>query len=595
MQLLAYPRETTSLDGEWQAIPDQYEMFRDYFDDFVDDEDDGVAALPDEDGQPALSFESIYEPSASGNDDITDFNIYDGYSMDVPSSWGEEMPEFRHFEGWLWFARTFNRDEIDEDDRTFLRFGAVNYKAEVWLNGERLGDHEGGYTPFSFEITDQLQDGENALVVRVDNKRYEDGIPNESTDWFNFGGINRSVELVSVPESYVRNFKVDTTLSGDTVTVDVSAWIDSAGTGDSVTVEIPELDIESELSPDSDGQFTAELSVSASDVDLWAPSNPKLYTVRVECGADAVEDRVGFREVSVSGGEVRVNGEPVWLHGISLHEEVAGKGRALDVDDVRTRFQWINELGCNFARLAHYPHTEEMARTADEEGILLWEEVPAYWDINFGDEEVQELYRQQLRELIQRDWNRASVVLWSIANETDHNDETRNEVLPQMADYVRGLDDTRLVTAACFVDETDDGLVLNDPLEEHLDVVGINEYFGWYYGDADNMQHFRDDPEGTPIVISETGGGAKWGNHGTAEDRWTEEFQAAIYREQTEAITANNQVAGMSPWILFDFRAPMRQNEYQRGYNRKGIVDQRGRKKQAFHVLRDFYQSEQFE
>ncbi|WP_225336429.1 glycoside hydrolase family 2 protein [Halomicrobium urmianum] len=595
MQLLAYPRESTALDGEWQAIPDQYEMFRDYFDDFVEDEDGDSAALPDEDGQPALSFESIYEPSASGDDDITDFNIYDGYSMRVPSSWGEEMPEFRHFEGWMWFARTFDRDEIEEDDRTFLRFGAVNYKAEVWLNGERLGEHEGGYTPFTFEITDHLQDGENALVVRVDNKRYEDGIPNESTDWFNFGGINRSVELVSVPESYVRNFKVETTLSDDAVDVDVSAWIDGGATADAATAEIPELGVESELSSAGDDRLTATFSLSASDVDLWSPSNPKLYTVRVEYDGDAVEDRVGFREVSAGGGEVRVNGESIALRGIALHEEVAGKGRALGIDDVRTRFQWINELGCNFARLAHYPHTEEMARTADEEGILLWEEVPAYWDINFGDEEIQELYRQQLRELIQRDWNRASVALWSIANETDHNDETRNEVLPQMADYVRDLDDTRLVTAACFVDETDDGLVLNDPLEEHLDVVGVNEYFGWYYGDADDMKHFRDDPEGTPIVISETGGGAKWGNHGTEEDRWTEEFQAAIYRDQTEAAAATEQIAGISPWILFDFRAPMRQNEYQRGYNRKGVVDQHGRKKQAFHVLREFYESGRLE
>jgi beta-glucuronidase len=236
-----------------------------------------------------------------------------------------------------------------------------------------------------------------------------------------------------------------------------------------------------------------------------------------------------------------------------------------------------------------------MARTADEEGILLWEEVPAYWDVTFGDEDVQDLYRQQLRELIQRDWNRASVVLWSIANETDHEDDVRNEVLPEMAGYVRDLDDTRLVTAACFVDETDDGLVIQDPLEDHLDVIGINEYYGWYYGDAELMEECQDDPVGTPVVISETGGGAKWGHHGDEDERWTEEFQAAIYRGQTEAVADNDQITGMSPWILFDFRTPLRQNEHQRGYNRKGILDPQGRKKQAFHVLREFYQSRAFE
>ncbi|NUB93776.1 beta galactosidase jelly roll domain-containing protein [Haloterrigena sp. SYSU A121-1] len=592
MQLLAYPRDSYSLDGTWQAIPDQYEMFRDYFDDFVEDDDGESAALPDDDGQPALSFESIYEPSASGSDDITDFNIYDGYSVDLPASWGEEIPEFRHFEGWVWFARTFDRDEFDEDDRTFLRFGAVNYKAEVWLNGEQLGDHEGGYTPFSFEITDELQDGENVIVVRMDNSRYEDGIPNESTDWYNFGGINRSVDLVSVPESHLRNFKVETSLADDGVNVQIDAWLDGPDTGADGSVALPELGVDEPLASDGDGRLSAEFTIERDDVTLWSPEKPQLYDIELTYGDDAITDRVGLREIEVQGSDVLVNGEKVWLRGIALHEEAAGKGRALDTEDVQTRFQWINELGCNFARLAHYPHTEEMARTADEEGILLWEEVPAYWDVNFGDEDVQELYRQQLRELIQRDWNRASVALWSIANETDHNDETRNEVLPQMADYVRELDDTRLVTAACFVDETDDGIVLQDPLEEHLDVVGVNEYYGWYYGDANDLEDLQEDTDGTPIVISETGGGAKWGNHGTEEDRWTEEFQAEIYRGQIEGASTNDQIAGMSPWILFDFRAPMRQNEYQRGYNRKGVVDQHGRKKRAFHVLREFYESE---
>lgn len=289
---------------------------------------------------------------------------------------------------------------------------------------------------------------------------------------------------------------------------------------------------------------------------LWCPSEPRLYTIRLETDNDVVEDEVGLRDVRVSGSDVVLNGEPVWLRGIALHEEVAGNSRALDSKDVKTRFRWMNELGCNYARLAHYPHTKEMARTADEEGILLWEEVPAYWDIDFGDDSVQALYRQQLRELIQRDWNRASVILWSIANETDHNDEVRNAVLPEMADYVCELDDTRLVTAACFVDETDDGLAIQDPLGEHLDVIGINEY------------------------------------HGDEDERWTEEFQAAIYRGQIAAAKDNEQIAGMSPWILFDFRAPMRQNECQHGYNRKRIIDQHGRKKKAFHVLRKFYQTD---
>lgn len=576
MALVTYPRDTVSLDGTWQAIPDRYENFRNYFEEFADDEED-------------RPFDPIYEPNASVENDPCDFDIYDGYPVEIPSSWGTEMPEFRHYEGWVWYARRFDRGSVAEGERVFLRFGAVNYEAEVWLNGERLGDHEGGFTPFAFEITDELADGENVLVVRTNNGRDGQRIPTDVTDWFNFGGINRSVELVSLPETFLRNYRVETGLSEEGVEIDLAAWTDGPNLDDSVTVSIPELDVERTLTDDGDGPHTATVTLPREEVDLWHPDDPTLYAIEIEHGEDRIADRVGLREVRAGNGEVLVNGDPVWLRGISLHEEAEGKGRVLDDEDVETRFQWLNELGCNFARLAHYPHTEEMARRADEEGILLWEEVPAYWNVAFGDEDVQELYRQQLRELIERDWNRASVILWSIANETDHEDETRNEVLAGMADYVREIDGSRLVTAACFVDETDDGLVLKDPLVDRLDVVGINEYYGWYYGDATGMEAFRDNPKGTPIIVTETGGGAEWGNHGDADERWTEEFQADIYRGQTETIADVEQIAGLSPWILFDFRAPLRQNPHQRGYNRKGLLDQYGRKKRAFSVLRRFY------
>lgn len=586
MQLLTNPRNSSSIDGTWQMIPDQYEQFDGYF-----DNDDGHLEdldMPDIE----MMHSSIYEPSASTDVDLIDYNIYDGYPVPVPSSLGDTVPEFRHFEGWVWYAKEFDRSVVEDGDRTFLRFGAVNYKTKVWLNGEELGAHEGGFTPFSFEITDALEDGENVLVVQVDSKRYDDGMPEEMTDFYNFGGINRSVELVTTPEEFIKNFKVETTISDETVDIDISAWVDAGDTSEPVTVEIPEIGVETELNHESGSEFAGSITVPKSDISLWSPSNPRLYTVQLSHRGDTLDDSVGFREVEVRDGDILLNGEPIWLRGIALHEEVGGRGRALDSNDIRTRFQWLNELGCNYARLAHYPHTEEMARMADKEGILLWEEVPAYHNINFGDEDVQELYRQQLREVVQRDWNRASVALWSIANETDHTDETRNKVLPQMANYVRELDDTRLVTAACFISDTDDGLIIRDPLKEHLDVIGINQYYGWYYGDADDMQRFQDDPDGTPVVISETGGGAKWGNHGDTDERWTEEFQADIYRGQTETVADIEQISGMSPWILFDFRAPGRQNEYQRGFNRKGVVDQHGRKKKAFHVLREFYQLE---
>ncbi|WP_207591776.1 glycoside hydrolase family 2 TIM barrel-domain containing protein [Halomontanus rarus] len=568
MHLFDYTRETVSLDGEWEAIPDQYEVFEEH--------------------PIANSFALPQAPE----DDLLNFDVDDGYSIQVPSCLGEAVPEFRHYEGWVWYTRRFTWSGPRDADRTFLRFGAVNYEATVWLNGERLGSHEGGYTPFAFEVTDYLEEGDNVLVVRADNERREDGVPDEQTDWFNFGGIQRSVELVPVPETFIRNYKVETTLADGQVDVRVSAWTDGPDAGDSVSVRLPELDREAELSSVGDGRYSTELSLQTDAVTLWSPTSPRLYRIVLECGADAIEDRIGLRDVRVRDGEVLLNGERLWLRGVSLHEEAAGKGRALDATDVETRFQWLNELDCNFARLAHYPHTREMARTADEEGILLWEEVPAYWDVDFGDDDVQELYRQQLRELVQRDWNRPSVLLWSIANETDHEDATRNRVLPEIAEFVRKLDDSRLVTAACFADEIDDGVVVQDSLVDSLDVIGINEYYGWYHGDAADIAAFRGHPDGIPVIVSEVGAGAKWGHHGPEDQRWTEEFQAAVYRDQIDAIEDNEQISGMTPWVLFDFRSPSRQNPYQRGYNRKGLLDQRGRKKKAFYLLEEFYRDE---
>jgi len=601
MQLHAYSRETTPLSGTWQAVPDQYEQFGD---------------------EGAFGGDGIYDPP----DDTTfpvDAVVDDGYEIAVPGCWNEGLTGFEQYEGAMWYARRVDWD--GRTDRAFLRFGAVNYRADVWLNGDHLGSHEGGFTPFAFEVTDHLDERtDNLLVVRVDDSREDRKLPAERTDWFTFGGITREVDLVTVPQRYLRNVKVETDLASDDVTVTVRAWVDdpdgdeggeiAGGADGAPTATVPDLDRSWTLDAAGDWEATPHEGVDetvggtvyegattfdAETVDRWTPENPELYDLRVAIEGDdhvpndELTERVGFRTVSVEGSDVLVNGEPVTLWGISLHEEADGRGRSLRSVDRAKRFDWLADLGCNFARLAHYPHHEAMARRADEAGVLLWTEVPAYWSVEFGDADVQANYRQQVREVVQRDWNRPSVALWSIANETDHEDETRNEVLPEIAEYVRSLDETRLVTAACFVDETDDGdIVLADPLADHLDVFGVNQYRGWYHGEPDDFERFDDDPSGPPVLITEVGAGAKRGNHGPADERWTEQSQAEFYRRQLDALDGIEQCCGLSPWILFDFRSPRRQNPYQRGYNRKGLLDENGREKTAFDVLRRYYEKQ---
>lgn len=585
MYLHVHSRETTGLSGTWSAVPDPYRKF----------------------GEDAeWGGDRIFDPEFdTGQPDDADLDA--GYDVSVPGCWNEQLPAFEHYEGAMWYARRLDGSALGDAERAFLRFGAVNYRADVWLDGTKLGHHEGGFTPFAFEVTDQLDDRpDHLLVVKVDNDRTDRKLPAESTDWFNFGGITREVDLVGVPERFCRNCKVETDVADGQVAFSVTAWVDGPDDGDPPEASLPELDRTWTLdradtwasephagagSTATGTRYEGTVELPEDEVERWSPGDPRLYDLDIRVGEDAITERVGVRTVSVDGSDVLVNGEPVDLRGISMHEEADGRGRSLTPVDRRERFEWAADLGCTFLRLAHYPHHRAMARRADEEGLLLWEEVPAYWSVAFGEPAVQENYRQQLRELIQRDWNRPSVLAWSIANETDAEDDARNAVLSEMAAFVRDLDPTRLVTAACFMSETDDGgFVVDDPLADHLDLVGINQYHGWYEGEADDFARFESDTSGPPIVISEVGAGAKRGHHGEADEVWTEEHQAEVYRQQLAAIDGVEQVAGLTPWICFDFRSPRRQNPHQRGYNRKGLLDPNGKRKAAFEVLRRYYE-----
>ena len=246
------------------------------------------------------------------------------------------------------------------------------------------------------------------------------------------------------------------------------------------------------------------------------------------------------------------------------------------------------EMNCNFMRLAHYPHNESVARLADELGIMLWEELPVYWAIDFSNPATLNDAQNQLRELIFRDQNRASVIIWSVGNENPDTDE-RLAFMRSLVETAKSEDGTRPVTAACLFQRTP--LRVADRLAEYLDIIGINEYFGWYEPDVEPLAVlFANSNPDKPVIVSEFGAAAPAGQHGTAADLFTEEHQAQVYRRQTAVLGAIPYVAGTCPWILYDFRSPKRLNRYQRGYNRKGLLDaDKRRRKQAFFVMQAFY------
>jgi beta-glucuronidase len=458
----------------------------------------------------------------------------------------------------------------------------------VYLNGEPLGVHQGGFTPFAFEITDAARESGNVLIVKVDNRRRRGAVPALATDWWNYGGLTRDVCVVEVPQTFVRDYAVelDSAAPGR-----LRGWIELDGPERqrTLSLRVPEAGVVLELQADSQGR--ACFAVEA-ELELWCPERPRRYRVEIDAGCDCVREEIGFRRVEVRGHQILLNGEPLFLRGVSLHEEAPTRpGRAFGEDDARTLLGWARDLGCNFVRLAHYTHDEATLRVADEMGLLVWAEIPVYWNLAWDRPETLECAKRQLADMIARDRNRAAVILWSIGNEAPQS-EARLAFLVELARHARELDATRLVTAALMARRDEDGaMVIDDPMGEHLDVMGCNQYLGWYYGDLDQVSDVRwRSPYPKPLVMSEFGAGALQGRHGDAATPFTEEHQARVYQQQIRMLREIPFLAGLSPWILKDFRSPRRPlKDVQDYFNRKGLVSERGVRKQAFEVLRSFY------
>lgn len=350
------------------------------------------------------------------------------------------------------------------------------------------------------------------------------------------------------------------------------------------TVTITELGIRQEISL-TDGAGEAIL---AAEPELWSPENPKLYEVSLDYRNDRVSDRVGFREIRVKNGEILLNGKPLFLRGICCHEESVENGKALTDEERAENIRLAKELGCNFMRIAHYPHHERMARLADEYGILLWEEIPVYWAIKFECQKTYEDAQNQLMELITRDWNRASVIVWSVGNENADTEE-RLSFMSRLAQCAHSADGNRLVSAACLVDSEKNEI--SDRLIAYLDIIGINEYCGWYTPDFEKLpQLLENSNPQKPVIITEFGADALPEHHGTVTDKGTEECQAYVYERQVETLRRISYIKGMTPWLLYDFRCPRRTSHIQNYYNRKGLFSpDKKYRKQAFYVLQRFY------
>jgi len=570
-------REKLSLNGSWKYIIDPYQMgYLDYRQKPFDQSKSGKGGFYDNltsmDKKSKAEYNFDFEPT-----------------IQVPGDWNSQDERLLFYEGTLWYKRDFVVSPTS-DKKYLLHFGAVNYESHVYLNGKKLGVHKGGFTPFQFDVTGKLNDGNNFVVVMVDDSRKKDEIPTINTDWWNYGGITRDVTLVSTPVSYIDDYKVQLA-KDDKNTIEGFIRLNGNSKKETLLLEIPELKIKSSFTTDDNG--FVKFSFPVKNVQYWSPENPKLYSVTLSSGSDKVSDKIGFRTIKTVNKDILLNGKSIFLKGISVHDEnpLLG-GRLRSEGDMRMILHWAKELGCNYIRLAHYTHNETMLRLADEVGLLVWAEVPVYWTISWTNPETYNNAENQLAVGIERDKNRACVAIWSVGNETPVSPE-RNIFMGKLIDKVRSLDNTRLVAAALEVERDGYNVTVEDPLGDKLDLASFNEYGGWYWSEPKELPKYSFDIKfNKPVVISEFGAEAVAGFHGDDDTVWSEEFQELFYINQLEMLEKIDGLRGMTPWILVDFKSPRRQHPvHQNFWNRKGLISETGVKKKAFYILQNYYKT----
>lgn len=561
-----YGRHSTSLNGKWSAIVDPY------------DAGYNMRVFLDRKSRPSGNF---YEYDFDG-----------ATRLNVPGDWNSQRDELKYYEGTVWYARHFNFTPTGHQ-RHFLYFAGVSNRCKVYLNGQLIATHEGAFTPFQVEVSNKLVSGDNLLVVAVNNTRRVDAIPAMSFDWWNYGGITRDVMLVTLPDTYISDYfiRLDKHRS-DLLLADVS--LSRPVAGQRIVVTIPGAGVKMQLTTDANGVASGRLSVRK--LQRWSPDKPTLYATTITAPNDTVTEQIGFRNINVEKTKVLLNGQPVFLRGVSFHEEIAQRmGRATSMADAVALVTEAKNLGCNMVRLAHYQQNEYIVREAERQGLMVWQEVPVWQSIDFTNDSTLHKAQQMLRETILRDRNRCADCFWGIANETK-NTPARNRFLAQLLKTGKEMDTTRLFVAAFDLanfDKQQDEFVMHDDFYPNLDLVGINKYMGWYAKWPKDPSQIRwNVAPGKPLLISEFGGEALYGQHGddTNPDSWSEDYQAKLYRDNLRMFENIPNLCGISPWVLFDFRSPTRlHSTNQEGWNRKGLISDQGQRKEAWYIMHDYY------
>lgn len=532
----------------------------------------------------------------------------EGVSVSLPHTWnavdGQDGGN-DYYRGTCWYRLALEVPELADGEKAYLEFDGAAMTADVYLNGEKLAHHEGGYSRFRAELTGKLAETDNVLLVAVDNSDNGRVYP-QKADFTFYGGLYRMVRLVIVPECHFamdyyggNGMKVtpEVTMTGDdkqsaNAVVTVEVW--TAGGAEYVDITVAEETKRAEV---TEGYAKAEFSLS--EVHLWdGVDDPYLYTAKAElAGGDMVETRFGCRSFCIDAQKGFIlNGRPYPLRGVSRHQDRAGAGNALTYEMHKEDMDIIREMGANTLRLAHYQHAQDFYDLCDEEGIVVWAEIP-YITMHMSG--GRENTVSQMKELVIQNYSHPSIVCWGLSNEITAASAVNEELLAnhrELNEVCHALDKTRkTVIANVFMLETD------SPILEIPDINSYNLYFGWYVGEMIQTDEFFDEyhskyPDRC-IGFSEYGADANPAYHSSKPDRgdYTEEYQCLYHEHMLRMIEERPWLWATHVWNMFDFAADGRDEGGKHGENQKGLVTiDRKLKKDAFYLYKAYWSKEAF-
>jgi beta-glucuronidase len=518
----------------------------------------------------------------------------------VPASWNDQFAEGRDNLGPAWYQCSFTKPWDWDNKKIIIRFGSVNYLSDVWLNGEVVGHHEGGHLPFEYDISNKIEPEDNLLVVRVDGRLSDNHVPpsgrlmsypQTNFDFFPFCGIHRPVLLYTIPNEGLRDITVRTSIKDTTGLLDVT--IETVNLND-VYVNLSLKGYGSELTNTSKiEQNIQKITLEVKKAKFWNTETPNLYDLTIDIvkegvTIDSYSLKVGIRTIEVKGDKLLLNGKPIYLKGFGRHEDFPITGRGYVPAVIIKDYSLMNWIGANSFRTSHYPYSEQMMDLADRLGFLVIDEIPAV-GLTFKKDVIDrqlELCNQYIEELIKRDKNHPSVIMWSLANEP-HNSLKSGEFFRTLYNRTKDLDSTRPVTVVNMMG-------VKEKAFEFCDVLCINRYYGWYLqpGNLDEACELLSkemdklyEKHRKPIILSEFGADTIPGWHSQPPEMFSEEYQTEFIKKYIEVCRSKPYVIGEHVWNMCDFKTS--QGITRMGsINYKGVFTRDRRPKMAAHLLR---------